>query len=82
MRPPFQWLVALIVLLMAGVGFWFGITGIMDGSVEYPSKRESLMVLRAANPKIFWSCVIVWLSIGVGMVWLAITNIRELLSRA
>jgi hypothetical protein len=82
MRPSFQWICVLGVLLISGFAFWTGITGILDGSVAYPSKRESFLVTQAANPRIFWGCVIVWLAIGVGMVWLAAANIRELLGRA
>ncbi|EIL96479.1 hypothetical protein RHOFW104T7_00265 [Rhodanobacter thiooxydans] len=82
MRPSFHWLVVLLVLLMASVGFWSGIIGIIDGAVTFPSKRESFIVVQAQSPKVFWGCVAAWLSIGVGMVWLAFTNIRELLARA
>jgi hypothetical protein len=82
MRPSFQWLCVLLVLLTAGVGFWYGISGILEGSVAYPSKRHSFMVSQASSPRVFWSCVAVWLAIGFGMVWLAAANIRELLGRA
>jgi hypothetical protein len=82
MRPSFQILAALMVLGLAGVSFWFGATGIFDGAVEFPSKREHFQVLQAVSPKAFWACVAVWLAMGVGFSWLAVSNFREAVRRA
>ena len=82
MRPSFQILTALMILLLAGTCCYFGITGILDGSVEFPRKRESFQVMRAVSPKVFWACVLVWLIGGAGLFWLSLVNFREAVRRA
>lgn len=82
MRPSFQIIAALLILVGAGVGFWTGISGILEGSVTFPSKRETYHVLQATSPKTFWASVLVWLAMGVGFTWLAAVNLREAIRRA
>jgi hypothetical protein len=82
MRPSFQVIAALVILFLAGTCCYFGLTGFLDGSVEFPSKRESFQVVRAVAPKTFWACVLFWLIGGAGFFWLALVNIREAARRA
>ncbi len=77
MRPSVQIAVAIVVLLVGGACFYFGISGILDGSVEFPSKTDSREVIRAASPKTFVACVVFWLVAGVGSLLLALKNFRE-----
>ena len=82
MRPSFQILAALLILAGAGFGFWTGISGILEGAVTFPSKRETYHVLQEASPKTFWASVLVWLAMGLGFTWLAVVNLREAFRRA
>ena len=82
MRPSFQIVLALMILAIAGVSFYFGLTGILEGVVEYPSKREAFQVVRASSPKMFWTCVLFWLGGSAGALWLAVVNLREATRRA
>ncbi len=77
MRPSFQILMAAMILFLAGTCFYFCITGVLDGSVEFPSKGQSIEVLRATSPKAFLACVLFWLVGGAGFLWLALVNFRE-----
>ena len=77
MRPSIQILMSLLILGMAGVAFWFAITGVIDGSVEFPSKHQSFQVLHSSSPKAFWGCVAAWLAIGVGFSGVSLVNLRE-----
>jgi hypothetical protein len=78
MRRATQILTVLVILGAAIVGFWFGVSGILDGAVEFPSKGHQL-VLRAASPRLFWGCVAAWFAIAVGFIALAVVNFKALM---
>lgn len=73
--------IAIVVLCLALVGLWFGIAGIMDGSVAFPSKRLRAHVLRADAPVTFWACITMWIALGAGFFALALANLRAALRR-
>ncbi|MGN6790134.1 MAG: hypothetical protein ACTHJP_11490 [Rhodanobacteraceae bacterium] len=73
--------VAIVVLCLALVGMWFGIAGIVDGSVAFPSKRLRAHVLRAEAPVTFWACITMWIALGTVFLALAIANLRAALRR-
>jgi hypothetical protein len=70
MRNFFQIAPDLMILGLAGISFWFGITGILDGVVWAPGKGVHVQVLRVTSPQVFWVCVAIWLAIGVCFSWL------------
>lgn len=73
--------VAIVVLCLALVGMWFGIAGIVDGSVAFPSKRLRAHVLRAEAPVTFWACITMWIALGTVFLALGIANLRAALRR-
>jgi hypothetical protein len=77
MRPAIQILMSVALLGVAGIGFWYCADGILSGAVQFPSKRESVLVLREVSPRAFWSCVAIWIGVGLGLAWLAVKNFRE-----
>ncbi len=78
MRRPFQFLCVLAIFVLAGVAGYHGINGVLDGTVAFPKKTESLLIFREASPKTYWACVAFWLASCVGFVWLAIVNLLEM----
>jgi hypothetical protein len=77
MRPSIQFLLGISVLALAGIGFWFGVSGLIDGSVEVFSKQSRPQMSQEGDPGWYWVNVGIWLAEGVGMTTLAVINIRE-----
>lgn len=77
MRPAFQFAISITLLGLSGIAFWCCVDGVLSGAVQFPSKRESVLVLREASTKAFWSCVVVWFGVGLGLAWLALASFRE-----
>ena len=77
MRPLIQILCAIVMIGVSGAGFWFGITGILDGAVEFPTKHDHFKVPRSVMPGTYWACVAFWVGVGFGALWVGLKNLKE-----
>ena len=82
MRWQVQILVALTISVFAVASIWFGVTGLLNSAVEFPTRFSHALVLRGGAPTAYWICVALWFAAGVGFGWLALANFREAISRA
>ncbi len=76
-RPSIQIAVGLLALALALVGFWSGITGLVDGEVSAVTRFRHFTVNREQSPGWYWFDVSVWFIAGFGGVAVGILNIRE-----
>jgi len=68
--------------MLAGGCFWFAVTGILHGSVEYPDKYHSFEIAQATSPKTYWVCIVFWAAGGIGFLWGAVVKLRAAMSDA
>jgi hypothetical protein len=62
------WLAAVTIIALGFVGFYFAIDGVVNGAVEFPSKRRSFSVSAADRPFLYWVCIAAWAAIGAFLV--------------
>ncbi len=74
-----QMLTAFVVLAFACAGLWFGLSGVIEGMVDIPSRQASSKILRDESPAAFWISVGIWLAVGLGLLWVAMAIVRNVL---
>jgi|GEM_PF-5057655 hypothetical protein len=70
-------LIALVVLAFAIVGLGFGVFGILEGAVNFPSRQASGVIVQAESPVMFWASVGVWLVVGLGLFSVAVAILLD-----
>lgn len=74
-------LIALVVLAFAIVGLGFGVFGILEGAVSFPSRQASGVIVQAESPVMFWASVGVWLVVGLGLFSVAVAILLDVARR-
>ena len=76
-RPSIRIALALSILAIGGIGFWFALDGLMSGIVEYPTKYSQRLISVTESPKAYWVCVLFWIAEGVAFTILSAVLLRD-----
>lgn len=76
-RPSIRIALALCLLAIGGIGYWFAIDGLISGLVEYPTKYMQRLVSITESPKTYWGCVVFWMTTGVALTFLSVLQLRD-----
>ena len=76
-RPSIKIAMALLILALAGVGFWAGVTGYLDGEVAAGNRFNPYTVKKYEDPTWFWIYIAMWIALGITFLLFGLYTLRQ-----